>query len=99
MIKPNSAEAYHHLVSTGKLSAGHSCGLKLVTRYGPGTSGEIIAEATRQGYTVPGMWKRFSELKQMGLVEEIEDRKCTITGRTAAVLFAKVKRIQGELFE
>lgn len=99
MVKPNSAESYYHLVSTGKLSLGHEFGLKIVARYGPGTSGEILAMATSQGYTVPGLWKRFSELKQMGLIEEIEDRKCNVTGRTAAVLRSKAKHIQGELFE
>ena len=99
MIHPNSAEAYHHLLETGKINAGHKLTMMLVARYGPGTSGEIIAEATRQGYTVPGLWKRFSELKQMGLVEEIEDRRCAVSGRTAAVLKACGKPVQGELFQ
>ena len=98
MTHPNSAEAFHHLQSTGKINAGHELAMRMIARYGPGTSGEIIAEATRQGYTVPGLWKRFSELKQLGLIEEIEDRRCAVSGRTAAVLKACGKPVQGELF-
>jgi len=98
MIHPNSAEAFHYLEGTGKISAGHELAMRMIVRYGPGTSGEIIAEATRQGYTVPGLWKRFSELKQMGLIEEIENRRCAVSGRTAAVLKACGKPVQGELF-
>lgn len=99
MTHPNSAGAYHHLLETGKISAGHELALRLIVRYGPGTSGEIVAEATRQGYTVPGLWKRFSELKQIGAIEEIEDRRCAVLGRTAAVLRVCGKPKQGELFQ
>lgn len=53
---------------------------KLVYDYGPGTSKEM-----EQYTNLDGPWKRLSELRELGLVCEVGERVCRITGQIAIV--------------
>jgi hypothetical protein len=54
-------------------------------QWGPLTGQELDRYGEKRG-----LWKRLSELKSLGLVEELEPRTCRITGKAALVWRAVV---------
>lgn len=101
MMRDTSRSSYRDLVEEGKLGSMQLAALRLLREHGPGTSAEVECAARNSGQWVPGIWKRFSELKVTHFIEEIEKRKCTVTGKLAWVLGARLGCTlkQGELFE
>jgi hypothetical protein len=70
---------------SGALLGNQARALEAVIDYGPATSGEIIARGIGVAANV-NLWRaRFTELAGRGLIREIGQRACTITGRTALV--------------
>ena len=79
-----SRKAYREILKT--LGQRQMMVLELLRRDGPCTAMEIQDYVDREyEYEHPGLWKRFSELRNKGLIEECEKRPCKITGRTAIV--------------
>lgn len=77
-----SRESYRILIASGQLRGQQAQALEAVTRHGPATSGEIIQTL---GPNV-NLWRaRFTELQGRGLIVEVGQRRCTITGRNAIV--------------
>ena len=85
--------AYHALKESGELSERQQLAFQLVTKYGPATTRELhkrlivdegVQEAALEGpnYIQP----RLHELREMGLVEEVDRRKCSVTDKQAMVL-------------
>lgn len=80
--QPTSRESYRLLVESGALKGKQAKALDAVMRHGPATSGEIIQTL---GPNV-NLWRaRFTELQGKGMIVEVGQRRCTITGRTAIV--------------
>lgn len=48
--------------------------------HGAGTAREVCNTAS-----LDGGWKRFSELQRLGMIEEVDRRRCKVTGRMAIV--------------
>jgi hypothetical protein len=67
--KKSTAQETHFLQIYHVLKANHNR---------PMTASEVQAKSPFNG-----LWKRFSQLRQMGKVEECQIRKCKITGRLA----------------
>ncbi|HUS27589.1 MAG TPA: hypothetical protein VMZ53_03750 [Kofleriaceae bacterium] len=77
-----SRESYRILIESGKLRGKQAQALEAVMRHGPATSGEIIQTLG----TNVNLWRaRFTELQGKGLIVEVGQRKCTVTGRSAIV--------------
>jgi len=86
MVRETSRKAFQELKDARALSRRQVEAVDAVRLHGPGTGREIELRAKRAGYAFDGMWKRFSELKEFGLIHETHQRKCTVTNRTASVL-------------
>ena len=79
-IRETSREAYRHLIETGQLKGRQAAALDAVIKYGPATSGEIIAKGMLGDNT--NLWRsRFVDLQARGLIREVGQRPCRISGR------------------
>lgn len=76
-----SREAYHEIADRGLLSAARWKVYNWLYHDGPLTGSELNGRALDSG--TPGLHKRLSELKDLGVVCEVRERKCKVTGRTA----------------
>ena len=76
-----SAATFHAIVSSGKLSAQRKLVFEMLQLHGPCTASELNKRA---GDRLKGIqaWKRLSELRNMGIVAELNPRPCTVTGQT-----------------
>lgn len=78
MRNPNSDAAYAHIKATGLLSERRFQVYNHVYMHGPCTGTDVSR-------SIPGGWKRLSELQELGLVEEIGDTKCPYSGETVSL--------------
>ncbi len=82
--RETSRKAWREMVDSGELLGKQAAALAAVIDYGPGTSGEIIRAAKLGANT--NLWRaRFTELIERGLIREIGQRSCDVTGRTGLV--------------
>ena len=92
-VRTSSIAAYQTLKESGELGERQQLAFQLVKKYGPSTTRELhkkliveegVQEASLEGpnYIQP----RLNELREMGLIEEINRRECSVTGRQAMVL-------------
>ncbi len=70
-----SRKALEYLVTTGLLGKRQMQSYRILFAYGPLTAQELARH-------VPSGWKRLPELRSMGLVDEVGERRCTVTSRT-----------------
>lgn len=83
-IKRASRLAYEGLVSSGQLKGKGKHILAVMVANGPATSGEVINQFG--GVTNVNAWRgRFSELQARGLIRQIGERQCKISGRLCIV--------------
>lgn len=80
MSRRTSSESYRIIQESGVLSKRRWQAYQLLFDHGPMTGNELSHLAR-----VPGLWKRCSELHQMGLVVQVCERPCQITGMKAIV--------------
>lgn len=77
-MRKTSLEAYQKLKESGTLSKRRWQAYDTLFHHGPLTGNEL---ARYSG--VPGMWKRLSELKKLGLVAMVGEKVCDVTGEKA----------------
>lgn len=83
--RETSREAYRQLLESGELPKRQADALAALIEHGPATSAEIIVRYLPNGLNV-NLWRaRFTELAARGLIEEVDSRRCKVTGRTALV--------------
>ena len=80
MSRTTSLEAYADLVAGGVITERQALAWVTLHRDGPMTGRELDDAAGARG-----LWKRLSELKSLGLVEELAPRLCRVTRRAALV--------------
>lgn len=84
MIRQTSVDAYNMIKENGLLSQRRFEVYDVLFNHGPLTQGETCDKITpgwkrsNQSYT-----PRFAELKKLGVIIEIGERECSITGRKA----------------
>lgn len=78
-----SAEAFDAIKSRGLLSSARQAVYQSLYHWGPATGSEINKWFVGSGNATPGYHKRLSELRDLGVVYEVEERECTVTGRQA----------------
>lgn len=82
--RETSRIAYQQLVDSGQLKGRQAQALNATIKHGPATSAEII-DKDDLGENV-NLWRaRFTELQARGLIREVGQRKCKITGHLALV--------------
>lgn len=81
MVRKTSIAVFRQIEAEGLLSKRRFQAYKVLFDMGPLTAMEV-SHAAR----IPGLWKRCSELKEMGVVEEVGERTCKVTGRLAYLL-------------
>ena len=79
--RSTSRKAYREIVKEGKLGEMQKNALYQISTYGPMTAQELQESCPYW----PGIWKRLSELRNLGLIEECGKRRCSVTGKTAIV--------------
>jgi len=81
--RKTSAKAYEELLASGKLRGHQERVLASIVRHGAGTSREIL-EWMDVGNI--NCWRaRFTELQARGLIAEVTQRKCKVSGKLALV--------------
>lgn len=84
-IKRTSQLAYEGLVASGQLKGKCMRVLNALVENGPATSGEVL-NAYISGATNVNAWRgRFTELQARGLIRQIGERPCKISGRLCIV--------------
>ena len=79
MTRSTSREALAYIESSGILGKRRTQAYRFLFDHGPMTANELSQHAGN----LSGLWKRLSELRSMGMVREMGERKCAITGRQA----------------
>lgn len=79
MTRPTSWAAYNHLVASGGLPERQAEIYDIVWHHGPGTSAEIAQRAGRE-WTQSDTRSRWSELVKKGVLQEVGERSCQVTG-------------------
>jgi hypothetical protein len=79
--RQTSIDCYNQIKAQGLLSK-----LRLATHYAmlncsPCTAGELQNYIDKNGIKVKHAWKLLSQLRDLGVVYEMNERKCNITGR------------------
>lgn len=80
MSRTTSLEAYADLIAGGVITERQALAWVTLHRDGPMTGRELDEAAGARG-----LWKRLSELKSLGLVEELAPRLCRVSHRAALV--------------
>ncbi len=79
-MRSTSIESYRDLVGSGRIGKLQQDVYNVVFNDGPGTAKELARVSG-----IDGFWKRLSELRRVGVVEEMGKRTCSITGKKAIV--------------
>jgi hypothetical protein len=79
--RQTSIDCYNQIKAQGLLSK-----LRLATHYAmlhsaPCTAGELQSYIDKNGIKVKHAWKLLSQLRDLGVVYEKNERKCNVTGR------------------
>jgi hypothetical protein len=79
-VRHTSAIAWEEIQKSGILGKRQRHAYNVLYEFGPLTGQEL---SKRMG--IPGQWKRCNELKLRGVVSEVGERWCTVTGRLAII--------------
>ena len=78
--RQTSIDCYNKIKSEGLLSNMRLKVYEASLRKAPCTSGEAYATMTTKENQISQSRARFTELREMGVIYEVQNRKCTITG-------------------
>lgn len=83
MIRETSREAYDRIKAEGLLSERRFEVYEITFLHGPGTAGELSQHTHKQNRN--NFATRLTELRHQGVVREVGERECKVTGYTAIV--------------
>jgi hypothetical protein len=78
MLRQTSLQAYEEIERSGTLGRLQGITYRLLYKDGPLTAQELC-----QAGGHAGLWKRLSELKEMGVAIEVGEKVCRVTGHMA----------------
>ena len=84
-IRETSIEAYKEVLENGKINKVQKRVLELLIKEGPSTANELDEILLAQGIKYPKASARLGELRDMGTVDEMDKRTCSISGKTVLV--------------
>ena len=79
-MRRTSIDAFNAVVASGAIGKLQKEAYRVLYNEGPLTGQELARQAK-----IAGLWKRLSELKDSGVIQEVGKRHCTVTGRMALV--------------
>lgn len=83
-VQPTSALAFKQAEESGQLNGKRYEVALAFTKFGPGTSAEVL-KAAKLDKNRNLMRARVTELADVGMLKQIDARKCKVTGRKAIV--------------
>tara|TARA_R110000822_G_scaffold155766_2_gene295565 strand:+ start:864 stop:1307 length:444 start_codon:yes stop_codon:yes gene_type:complete len=81
--RQTSIDCYNKIKSEGLLSKMRLKVYEAILRKAPCTSGEAFSTMTTKENQISQSRARFTELRELGVIYEVRNRKCSITGRTS----------------
>lgn len=89
MARDTSIQAYRQIQAEGLLSERRFEAYKFIYEHGPLTANEMMYKAKelrmRTHIHMESLSKRLSELRDLGVIQEIGTKKCSISGRECIV--------------
>lgn len=86
MVRRTSLETLRDIEASGLLSVRRMQVYKALFEYGPCTANELFKKWKFTSHvTQQNIHPRLGELREVGVVDEITERPCEVTGRTAIV--------------
>jgi hypothetical protein len=81
MIRETSIATYHQIQEEGLLSERRNQVFKCLWEHGPMTQNETYVKLNVPNLQQSSIMPRFAELKDLGVIDDIGKRICTVTGR------------------
>ena len=83
MARQTSIDCYNQIKAEGLLSKMRFKVYECILTNAPCTSAEALSNMLSKNSAITSSRARFTELRELGVIYEVRNRKCTITGRTA----------------
>ena len=82
-IRQTSIDCYYQIKEEGLLSKMRFKVYEAILRKAPCTSAEALSTILSKNSAITSSRARFTELRELGVIYEVQNRKCTITSRTS----------------
>ena len=82
-IRQTSIDCYNQIKEEGLLSNMRFRVYEAILRKAPCTSAEVLSTMLSKNSAITSSRARFTELRELGVIYEVQNRKCTITSRTS----------------
>ena len=81
--RQTSIDCYNQIKEEGLLSNMRFRVYEAILRKAPCTSAEVLSTMLSKNSAITSSRARFTELRELGVIYEVQNRKCNITGRTS----------------
>ena len=81
--RQTSIDCYYQIKEEGLLSKMRFKVYEAILRKAPCTSAEALSTILSKNSAITSSRARFTELRELGVIYEVQNRKCTITGSTS----------------
>ena len=81
--RQTSIDCYNQIKQEGLLSTMRFKVYEAILKNAPCTSAEVLSTMLSKNSAITSSRARFTELRELGVIYEVQNRKCTITGRTS----------------
>jgi len=81
--RQTSIDCYNQIKTDGSLSKMRFRVYEAILNNAPCTSAEVLSTMLSKNSAITSSRARFTELRELGVIYEVQNRKCTITGRTS----------------
>ena len=81
--RQTSIDCYNQIKEEGLLSNMRFKVYESILINAPCTSAEVLSTMLSKNSAITSSRARFTELRELGVIYEVQNRKCTITGRTS----------------
>ena len=81
--RQTSIDCYTQIKEEGLLSKMRFKVYEAILKKAPCTSAEVLSTILSKNSAITSSRARFTELRNLGVIYEVQNRKCTITGRTS----------------
>jgi hypothetical protein len=81
--RQTSIECYNKIKQEGLLSKMRFKVYEAILKNAPCTSAEVLSTLLSKNSAITSSRARFTELRELGVIYEVQTRKCNITGRTS----------------
>ena len=82
-IRQTSIDCYNEIKQEGLLSTMRFKVYEAILKNSPCTSAEVLSTMLSKNSAITSSRARFTELRELGVIYEVQNRKCNITGRTS----------------